>query len=149
MLASSAVLVAVVAGRRSVHEVRYAGVLVDGYCLRMSGGGVAVDARKTGIVCGHLVAVVANRPVMGNREICVVERGSQPTARRMAAIAGGRISRGDVVRNGAAQRLRAVPLRLMTAVTSGIRRSERIVVVDVTVRAGLHATRRGHNVPAG
>src|SRR5580700_3465443 len=59
MLASSAVLVAVVAGRRSVHEVRYAGVLVDGYRLRMGGGGVAVDARKTGIVCGHLVAVVA------------------------------------------------------------------------------------------
>lgn len=59
---------------------------------------------------------------MGNREVRVVEGGAKPTRGGMAGIASGWISGGDVIRNGATQRLSSVPVRSVAAVASGIRR---------------------------
>ena len=66
----------------------------------------------------------------------------------MAGIAGGRVSSGNVVGDRTAEGLSAVPLRDMAAVAGSVRRGEGIVVVDVAVRAGLHAAGGGDNVAA-
>ena len=73
--------------------------------------GMAVDACKLGVVRRHLVAVRTDRVMVGDREIGVVEGGPQPARGCVAGIARCRISRSDVVRDSAAQRLRAVPFR--------------------------------------
>jgi hypothetical protein len=148
MLARPAVLVAVVASRGTVHEVRDAIVLVDGYRFLVSACRVAVDTRKTRIIGGDLVTIVANGAVMRNGEVRVLVAGAQPVRFCVAAIASRRKPSGDVVRNGTAQSLRAVPLRQVAAVANRIRCRERVVVVDVAVGTGLHAARRGHDVPS-
>jgi hypothetical protein len=60
MLARPAVLVAVVASRGTVDEVRHAIVLIDGYRFLMSACRVAVDTGETRIIGGDLMAIVAN-----------------------------------------------------------------------------------------
>ena len=70
------------------------------------------------------MAVVAHRAVMGNREVRVVKRRSEPAAGGVATIAGRWVSRCDVIRNRAAERLRTVPLRLVASIAGRVRRSE-------------------------
>lgn len=65
-----------------------------------------------------------------------------------------REARGDVIGHASAKRRRAVPRGLMATVAIRIRGSERVVVIDVAVRAGVHLARRRHLVrtherPAG
>lgn len=148
MLAGPAVLVAVVAGRGTVHEIRNAVVLIDGYRFLVSARCVAVDTGESRIIGRDLVAIVANGAVMRNREVRVLVAGAEPACCRVAAIASGSKSSGDVIRHGTAESLRAVPLRQVAAIASCIRCRERIVVVDVAVGAGLDAARRGHDVPS-
>jgi len=97
---------------------------------------VAIDAGKGGVVCRHLVAVVAHRTVVRNPKISVVESCTKPTGRRVAGIARLRVAGRDVVRHGAAERLGAEPRRLVASVTSGVRRSQAVIVADVAIRAG-------------
>lgn len=68
----------VVASRGAVDEPADAGVLVDRCGLLMRRGGMAVDAGEAGIVGGDLVAIVANRIVVRNWEVGVIERCAQP-----------------------------------------------------------------------
>ena len=85
---------------------------------------MAVDAGKLGIVRRHLVAVSTDRAIMRDREPGVVERRAQPARGYVAGIARCRISCRDVVRDRAAQRLCAVPLRYVASVADRVRRSE-------------------------
>jgi hypothetical protein len=94
--------VAVVASRGAVDEICNAVVLVGGGDLLVSGGGVAVDAGEAGIVGGNLVAVVANRAVMRNGEIRVIECGIEPTCCGVAGIAGGGETSSEMVGGEAA-----------------------------------------------
>lgn len=59
-----------------------------------------------------------------------------------------------MIRHVAADGLRAQPGRLMASIAIRIRRGERVIVVDVAVRAGHHFARgcqlvRTHQRPAG
>lgn len=84
-------------------------------------GGVAVDACEAGVVGGHLMAVVADRTMVRDREIRVIEGRAQPTRRGVASVAGLRVSGRKVIWHGAAQSLRAEPCRLVTAIARRIR----------------------------
>jgi len=64
-------------------------------------------------------------------EKCVVARRAQRSGE----------GRRNMVRHVSAKRRRAVPRRLMAAVAIRVCRRERVVVVDVTVRAGVHLAR--------
>lgn len=68
----------------------------------------------------------------------------------MAAVASGWVTRGDVVGNETTQGLRSVPGGLMTAVASGVRGSQRVVVVHMAIGAAndLGARSRRHLVRA-
>jgi len=149
MLAPAAILVAVVASRGAVHEITHAVVLVDRLRLLVRSGGVAIDTRKTGVVRGNLVAIVANRAVMRNREVGVVKGSAEPACGCMAGIASRWVARRDVIGHRAAEGLRAVPLSNVASVASCICRGERIVVVDVAIGAGLHAAYCRYDVTSG
>ena len=112
---------AVVTGSGTVGVPVDTSVLVVCLRLLMRRGRMTIDARKLGIIGRHLVAVSANRSVVWNGEPGVVERGSEPARGCVAGIARCRISCSDVVRDSAAQRLRAVPFGLMAAVASRVR----------------------------
>ena len=58
----------------------------------------------------------------------------------------GREACGNVIRHVSTIRRRAVPRRLVAPVAIRVRRGERIVVVDVAVRAGVHLARRSQLV---
>jgi len=49
-------------------------------------------------------------------------------------VAGGRKTCGNVIGNRAAERLRALPRREVAAIAGGIRRSQRVVAIDVARR---------------
>jgi len=49
------------------------------------------------------VAIVANRTIVRNREPRVIERGAGPRGRRVARVAGSRITRSNVIWHRAAQ----------------------------------------------
>jgi len=67
----------------------------------------------------------------------------------MAGVAGRRVTGGNMIWNRAAECLCAVPLRQMAAVTCGVRRCQRVIVVHVAVGAGLNASPGGrHDMPA-
>ena len=70
---------------------------------------MAVDASKAGVVGGNLVAVVADRTVMRNREVGVVEGGAEPTGGGVASVASGWIAGSDVIRDSATESLCAGP----------------------------------------
>ena len=82
------------------------------------------------------MAIIANRTIVRNREPRVIEGGSCPRGRRVARVAGGRITRRNVIRHRAAQSLRAVPIRLVTAVARCIGGVQRIVVANMAQSAG-------------
>ena len=80
----------------------------------------------------------------------MVELSVRPQHRVMTGGAhGSRKARGNVIGNTSAIRRRAIPRCLMAPVAIRVRRSERIVVVDVAVRAGVHFARRGQLVRTG
>src|SRR5690349_6182156 len=88
ILAPAAILVAGVAGggavtitANSLMDTVRLSLLVRRRC-------VAVDAGEAGVVRGNLVAVVAHRAVVRNREIGVVECGAEPTGGRVASVTG-------------------------------------------------------------
>ena len=82
------------------------------------------------------MAIVANRTIVRNREPRVIERGAGPRGRRVARVAGSRITRSNVIWHRAAQSLRAVPIRLVTAVARCIGGVQRIVVANMAQSAG-------------
>ena len=89
-----------------------------------------------------LVRIRQRKPGVG-----VIKSRIRPHHRVMTLAAQRRREpRGDVVRHISAKRGRAVPGRLVAAVTIRVRRREVVVVVDVAVRAGVHSTRRRHLV---
>jgi hypothetical protein len=118
--AGPSVFMAVVAGGGAIDEIGDTCVLVRGRYLLMSGRGMAVDAGEGGIVRGDLVAIVADRVVMRNRKISVLESRVEPAYRRVATITGRRKARGDVIRDEPAESLRAVPIGLMAAIAGGV-----------------------------
>lgn len=147
ILAVTTVLVAVVASSGAVDEIRNAVVLVGGGDLLVCAGGVAVDARKAGVVGGNLVAVIANGAVMGNGEIRVIECGVEPGCCGVAGVAGGGETGSDMVRDESAEGLRAVPVRLVAAVAGGVRGCEGIIVVHMAIGAGRdRGTGRGRHL---
>ena len=90
---------AVVAGLRPVNKTNDTRVGVDGLRLLVGRGRVTVDAGKAGIVGGDLMAIVADRAVVRNGEVGVIEGGAEPTGCRVTRVAGGGITRSDMVRN--------------------------------------------------
>jgi hypothetical protein len=86
---------------------------------------------------------------MRNGKVRVLVAGAEPVRCRVAAVASGRKSSGEVVRNGTAESLRAIPLRQVAGVANCICPGEGIIVVDVAIGASLHAAWRWNNVPAG
>ena len=143
ILAPAAVLVTVVAGGGSVAIAVHIRVSLIGLRLLVRRLGVAVDAGEAGVVGGDLVAIVADRFVVRDREISMVESCAKPTGGGVASVASSRITGGDVIRDCTAKSLRAVPIGRMAAVTRGVRRGEGVVVVDVAQVAG------GRKVSAG
>ena len=113
---------AVVAGFLAVAIPAHTPVLVVGLRLLVRSRGVAINAGKTRVVRGDLVAVAAHRAVMRNWEVRMVERRAQPRGGVMAGIASGGVARRNVVRYRSAQRHGALPIRRVTSVTRGIRR---------------------------
>ena len=77
----------------------------DGLAIVAVAGGVCmtVDAGERGVVRRNLVAIVANRTMVRNREPRVIERGAGPRGRRVARVAGSRITRSNVIWHRAAQ----------------------------------------------
>jgi len=73
MLAPAAVFVAVVASRWAVAVTADSIVNVVGLGLLVRRLRVAVDAGEARVVGRNLVAVVAHRPVVRNREVRVIE----------------------------------------------------------------------------
>ena len=85
---------------------------------------------------------------MWNGEPGVIEGRSCPRRRRVAGVAGRRIAGSDVVRDGAAERLRAVPIGLMAGIASRVGGRQRVVVAYVAqgaTRCKMRACKR----PAG
>ena len=110
---------------------------------------VAIDARKLRVVGRNLVAVRANRSVVWDRKPGVIKGRPCPRGRRVAGVAGRRIAGGDVVRDGAAERLRARPIGLMAAIASRVGGRQRVVVVDMALRTRLYPACRRHDVASG
>ena len=82
------------------------------------------------------MAVVADRAVVRDRKIGVIECGAQPTGGRVAGVARLRVASRDVIRHRAAERLRAEPCGLVASITGCVRRSQAEIVADVAIRAG-------------
>ena len=129
---------AVVARGGAVGVADYAAMFGIRIVLRVRRSGVAIDASETREVGRNLVAIVALRTVMRNREErSVIECGAEPTGSGVAAgsVAGERESRGNVIGHGATEGLRALPGGLMAAVAGGVCGGERVVAIDVAGRA--------------
>jgi len=94
------------------------------------------------------MAIRANRAMVRDGEVSVVEGGAEPVRGGVASIAGGRVPGGDVIRHAAAKSLRAVPFRQVASIADRIRRSERIVVADMAIGASLDTAGSGNDVPA-
>ena len=77
---------------------------------------MAVDTGERRVVRGNQVAIAAYGAMVRDWEECVAKCRAEPTGRRMATLARCRVSRRDMVRHGAAGRLRAVPGRDVAAV---------------------------------
>jgi len=133
--------VTVVTTRRGVSVVAIALVLLvrTPLVVRISAG-MAVNAGECRVVRRDQVAVRTDRAIMRNAEPGVIKGSPQPARSHpggVAGYAGCWIQRGNVVRHGAAQRLRTQPGRLMASIAIRVRRSkgERIGA-DVARSAG-------------
>ena len=146
--APAAVFVARVAGGGAVAVTPYALVGVVGLRLLVRCRRMAVDAGEARVVRGDLVAIVADRPVVGNRKVRVIKDRAQPARSAVTRVASRWVPGGDMVGNRTTKGLRAVPLRHVATVTSRVRRGQRVIVTDVAVRAGLNAAWRRHHVAA-
>ena len=135
MSVSAPVLVAVVADGGAVTIAGDVRVGIVGAGLLVRGGSVAVDASEARVVGGNLVAVVANRTVMRNREVSMVECCAQPSGGSVASVAGRGITGGNVIGDAAAERLRAGPCGLVAAIAGSVRGCQRVVAIDVASRA--------------
>ena len=98
--------------------------------------GVAVDARKLRVVGRNLVAIGTHRTVVRDREPGVVERRARPGGGRVASVAGGWIPGGEVVRDGAAQSCRAVPIRCVAWIAGRVRCGQGVTAVGRGVAQG-------------
>jgi len=127
---------AVVAGSGAVRVPADASVLVVRLCLCMVHGRMAINACKLRVVRRDLVAVRAHRAMVWNSEPGVIKCRPCPRGRRVAGVAGRRIAGGDVVRDGAAERLRAVPIGLMAGIASSVGGRQRVVVAHMAQVAG-------------
>jgi hypothetical protein len=136
MLAPAAVLVAVVAGGGGIGVTPNAAVLTIGAGLGVKVVGMAVDAGEAGVVSRNLMAIVANRTVMRDGEVGVIESGAQPAGGGMAGITGRRVARCDVVRDTATESLGAGPRSLMAPIAGRVRGRKAVIVVDVAGGAG-------------
>ena len=139
---------AVVASGGAVGITAYPLVSVVRLGLLVRRGGMAVDAGKLRIVGGNLVTVSADRTMVRNREVSVIEGCAQPIGGGVAAIASRRVASSDVVRDRATQSLCAVPVSEVTAVARGVRGGQRIVVADVAQVARRSQVSAGEG-PAG
>jgi len=107
-----------------------------GLGLLMSSLGMTIDAGKTRVISGNLVAIIANRLVMRNGKICMVESGAKPGCRGVASVASCWIARSHVIRDAAAQSLRAVPIGGMASIARRVCGRETVIVADMTEIAG-------------
>ena len=142
---------AVVAGCGAVTVAANALVSIVSLRLLVCRGGVAVDAGEARIVGRYLMAVVADRSVVRNWEVGVIEGCTEPACCVVAGIAGLRVASGNVIRNGAAQRLRTEPCGLVASIARGVRCGQAVIVADVAVGAGRDLGARGgrHLMGAG
>src|SRR3974390_2257786 len=100
ILAPAAVLVAVVANGGAVGVPVDTAVLTVGTRLGVIVVGVAIDASKAGEIGGNLVAVVADRTMVRNREVVgVIKSSAEPAGGVVAtgSVASGWESRGAVI----------------------------------------------------
>jgi hypothetical protein len=88
--------------------------------LTVIGGGVAIDAGEAGVVGRNLMAIVADGAMMRNREIGMAIGGIEPSGSVVTGVARCGKARSDVIRNGAAESLRALPSGRVAAVASSI-----------------------------
>ena len=73
----------------------------------------------------------------------VIKRRVQPASRIMASRAlRSREACRHVIRYISTQGLRALPCRLVTSIAIRVRGRQRVIVVDVAIRAGIHLPRR-------
>src|SRR5271165_1760730 len=107
ILASATVLVAAVARLGAIAIAVDAAMLVVRLGLMVRCCRMAIDAGEAGVVRGNLMAIVAGWRirfmVRDREEIGVIERGSEPGCRRVAGVAGRRITSRNVVGHRAAQ----------------------------------------------
>ena len=97
---------------------------------------VAIDARKLRVIGRNLVAVRANRSVVRDRKPGVIKGRPCPRRRRVAGVAGRRITRCLMVRDRATHSKGAVPIGLMAAIASSVGGRQRVVVADMAQVAG-------------
>src|SRR5215469_18477492 len=127
---------AVVAGSGAVRVPADASVLVVRLRLCMGCGRMAVDTRKLRVVRRDLVAVRAHRAMVWNSEPGVIKGGSCPRGRRVAGVAGRRITCCLMVRDRATHGKGAVPIGLMAAIASSVGGGQRVVVAHMAQVAG-------------
>ncbi len=152
ILAPAAVLVAVVANGGAVGVPVDTAVLTVGTRLGVIVVGVAVDASKAGKIGRYLVAIVADRTMVGNREVRGVVEGSTEPAGGVVAtrsVASGRESRRDVIGYAAAQGLCAVPIGKVTAVARRVGRGEAVIIADVALSTSGFGQMRAGESPTG
>lgn len=110
--------------------------------------GVTIDTGEAGEIGGNLMAIVADRAMVGNLEVVgVIKSGAEPAGSGVAAggVASCWEAGGNVVRYAAAKSLRAVPLCNVATVADRVCGGQGVVAADVAIRASLYAAVRGRN----
>lgn len=148
-LATTAVLVTVVAGGRTVDVPSHTLVRLVRLRLGVRRLRVAVDAAKSRIVGRDQMAVAANRAMMGDREVRVIERCAEPGSCVVASRATGRVAGGDVIRHAPAKRRCALPRRGVATIAVRVCRSQAVVVIDVAGAARSAYVRAGKSPSRG
>ena len=132
---------AVVAGSGAVRVPADASVLVVRLCLCVVHGCMAINACKLRVVRRDLVAVRAHRAMVWNSEPGVIKRRPCPPRRRVAGVAGRRITCCLMVRDRASHGKGAVPIGLMAAIASSVGGRQRVVVAHMAQVAGRRKMR--------